>query len=293
MREWLGLGKFALLMEDSYSSNKGLKLQYFNSTGRIENSISIADLRIGSEYTLYFDDNYTGSIFILQNTLDIFKPNPVVTTSPGADVLHYVANFNDIANIYHLENGLHITIIPHTTSVTSNVFLNIIGSAEGYKPIWIRTIDGIAKLPDSNDNTDFLQANVPALLTYDTSDGGKWIVENPKTTRIYGSRLRLKNNTTYGCRLNFGDGDHVHLLEPSDDKLEIKADKINLLVRDLNTAKSVTISTVSDTSGSQSNMNDSNSIDVIAALKKVVVPSVTSDPTSPVVGEMWLRTDLL
>ncbi len=42
--------------------------------------------------------------------------------------------------------------------------------------------------------------------------------------------LRLKNSTNYGCILNFGDGDYVHISEPADDKLEIKGSNVDLVV---------------------------------------------------------------
>lgn len=44
--------------------------------------------------------------------------------------------------------------------------------------------------------------------------------------------LTLKNSTNYGCKLNFGDGDYVHISEPTDDCLEIKAKKINFVLSD-------------------------------------------------------------
>lgn len=44
--------------------------------------------------------------------------------------------------------------------------------------------------------------------------------------------LTLKNSTNYGCKLNFGDGDYVHLSEHTDDCLEIKAKKINFVLSD-------------------------------------------------------------
>ncbi len=40
--------------------------------------------------------------------------------------------------------------------------------------------------------------------------------------------LRLKNNSNYGLKINFGDRDYVHLHEFSDDKLRIKASKLYL-----------------------------------------------------------------
>ncbi len=40
--------------------------------------------------------------------------------------------------------------------------------------------------------------------------------------------LRLKGNGNYGNKLNFGDGDYVHMYEYEDDKLEIKASTLKL-----------------------------------------------------------------
>lgn len=42
--------------------------------------------------------------------------------------------------------------------------------------------------------------------------------------------LTLKGSTNYGRKLNFGDSDYVHISEPIDDCMEIKANKINFLL---------------------------------------------------------------
>ncbi len=42
--------------------------------------------------------------------------------------------------------------------------------------------------------------------------------------------LRLKGSGNYGNILNFGDGDYIHLSEPTDDKLEIKASNLDFKV---------------------------------------------------------------
>ncbi len=47
----------------------------------------------------------------------------------------------------------------------------------------------------------------------------------PLTGGTVTGNLRLKNNTLFGLKLNFGDGDYVYLYEPTDDFLEIKASK--------------------------------------------------------------------
>lgn len=47
----------------------------------------------------------------------------------------------------------------------------------------------------------------------------------PLTGGTVTGNLRLKNNTLFGLKLNFGDGDYVYFYEPTDDFLEIKASK--------------------------------------------------------------------
>lgn len=44
------------------------------------------------------------------------------------------------------------------------------------------------------------------------------------------SGVRLKGSGNYGSVLNFGDGDQVHISEPSDDSMEIKANSINFIL---------------------------------------------------------------
>lgn len=42
--------------------------------------------------------------------------------------------------------------------------------------------------------------------------------------------LRIKGSGNFGTKINLGDGDYVHIAEPTDDCLEIKAKKINFVV---------------------------------------------------------------
>lgn len=49
--------------------------------------------------------------------------------------------------------------------------------------------------------------------------------------------LRIKGSENYGTAINLGDGDYVHISEPTDDCLEIKAKKINFVVSDTTDAK--------------------------------------------------------
>lgn len=49
--------------------------------------------------------------------------------------------------------------------------------------------------------------------------------------------LTLKGSGNFGTQINLGDGDYVHIAEPTDDCLEIKAKKINFVVSDTTDAK--------------------------------------------------------
>ena len=49
-------------------------------------------------------------------------------------------------------------------------------------------------------------------------------------TTIQGNLTLKTASSNYGCKINFGDGDYVHLYEITDDKLEIKANNIDFVV---------------------------------------------------------------
>lgn len=56
----------------------------------------------------------------------------------------------------------------------------------------------------------------------------------PLTGGTFTGNVTIKKGTSnYGGKLNFGDGDYVHLYEKSDDKLEIKAKSIDLVCTNL------------------------------------------------------------
>ena len=52
--------------------------------------------------------------------------------------------------------------------------------------------------------------------------------------------LTLKGSGNYGTKINLGDGDYVHIAEPSDDCLEIKAKKLDFVLSDT-TSGSLTV----------------------------------------------------
>lgn len=63
-------------------------------------------------------------------------------------------------------------------------------------------------------------ANVPVNANVVTMDDGG----NVKLT----GNLTLKGSGNYGNKINFGDGDYVHISEPADDTLELKGTRIKL-----------------------------------------------------------------
>lgn len=80
----------------------------------------------------------------------------------------------------------------------------------------------------SPQNGDYTAAQVGALsASGGTVDGNVTVTGN----------LTLKGSGNYGNKINLGDGDYVHISEPTDDCLEIKAKKINFVVSDTSDAK--------------------------------------------------------
>ncbi len=49
-------------------------------------------------------------------------------------------------------------------------------------------------------------------------------------TTIQGNLTLKTASSNYGCKINFGDGDYVHISEPTDDNMEIKAKNVNFVV---------------------------------------------------------------
>lgn len=49
----------------------------------------------------------------------------------------------------------------------------------------------------------------------------------PSAGGTLSGNLTLKGSNNYGTKINFGDGDYVHISEPTDDHMEIKAKSVN------------------------------------------------------------------
>lgn len=60
----------------------------------------------------------------------------------------------------------------------------------------------------------------------------------PLTGGTLTGNLTVKNGTSnYGSKINLGDGDYVHISEPTDDCMEIKAKKVNFVLSDSTSSK--------------------------------------------------------
>ncbi|MEG2456080.1 MAG: hypothetical protein RSC08_07475 [Oscillospiraceae bacterium] len=55
----------------------------------------------------------------------------------------------------------------------------------------------------------------------------------PTTGGVLTGNLTLKGGGNYGTRINLGDGDYVHIAEPSDDKLELKGSNVDIVANSL------------------------------------------------------------
>lgn len=95
--------------------------------------------------------------------------------------------------------------------------------------------------------------------------------------------LTLKTDSSnFGTKLNFGDGDYVHLSEPTDDHLEIKASYVNFVIG-------------SGTPGTGKFTVNGIDIPLTAAssgntISKGTAAPTSSSPSSPKVGDIYIRT---
>lgn len=90
----------------------------------------------------------------------------------------------------------------------------------------------------------------------------------PLTGGTLSGNLTLKGSGNFGTKINFGDGDYVHISEPTDDNMEIKAKSVsfittaspgitanNLAIRGVVTASASTLYTANETTVTMPNSN--------------------------------------
>lgn len=128
-----------------------------------------------------------------------------------------------------------------------------------------------------------------------SSQGGKWYYDGneiatksdiPSTSdflKTSGGTLTgnvtIKNNTNYGTKLNFGDGDYVHIAEVYDDAMELKGSNIHLGIE---TSKAVWL---------QSSNSSTTKYKVVGTSTgyNTKIHVATSQPSTMSVGDIWFK----
>lgn len=128
-----------------------------------------------------------------------------------------------------------------------------------------------------------------------SSQGGKWYYDGneiatksdiPSTSDFFKTsggtltgNVTIKNNTNYGTKLNFGDGDYVHIAEVYDDAMELKGSNIHLGIE---TSKAVWL---------QSSNSSTTKYKVVGTSTgyNTKIHVATSQPSTMSVGDIWFK----
>lgn len=128
-----------------------------------------------------------------------------------------------------------------------------------------------------------------------SSQGGKWYYDGneiatksdiPSTSDFLktsggtlSGNVTIKNNTNYGTKLNFGDGDYVHIAEVYDDAMELKGSNIHLGIE---TSKAVWL---------QSSNSSTTKYKVVGTSTgyNTKIHVATSQPSTMSVGDIWFK----
>lgn len=132
-------------------------------------------------------------------------------------------------------------------------------------------------------------------LYISSSKGGKWYYNGneiatksdiPSTSNFFKTsggtltgNVTIKNNTNYGTKLNFGDGDYVHIAEVYDDAMELKGSNIHLGIE---TSKAVWL---------QSSNSSTTKYKVVGTSTgyNTKIHVATSQPSTMSVGDIWFK----
>lgn len=132
-------------------------------------------------------------------------------------------------------------------------------------------------------------------LYISSSQAGKWYYDGneiatksdiPSTSDFFKTsggtltgNVTIKNNTNYGTKLNFGDGDYVHIAEVYDDAMELKGSNIHLGIE---TSKAVWL---------QSSNSSTTKYKVVGTSTgyNTKIHVATSQPSTMSVGDIWFK----
>lgn len=135
----------------------------------------------------------------------------------------------------------------------------------------------------------------PVYLSTGTDKTGKWYYDGneiatksdiPSTSDFFKTsggtltgNVTIKNNTNYGTKLNFGDGDYVHIAEVYDDAMELKGSNIHLGIE---TSKAVWL---------QSSNISTTKYKVVGTSTgyNTKIHVATSQPSTMSVGDIWFK----
>lgn len=112
-------------------------------------------------------------------------------------------------------------------------------------------------------------------------DGTYWVAisSTSATQGYFTDNVTIKNNTNYGTKLNFGDGDYVHIAEVYDDAMELKGSNIHLGIE---TSKAVWL---------QSSNSSTTKYKVVGTSTgyNTKIHVATSQPSTMSVGDIWFK----
>lgn len=146
-----------------------------------------------------------------------------------------------------------------------------------------------------NTNSKRFEFSATDPLYISSSQGGKWYYDGneiatksdiPSTSDFFKTsggtltgNVTIKNNTNYGTKLNFGDGDYVHIAEVYDDAMELKGSNIHLGIE---TSKAVWL---------QSSNSSTTKYKVVGTSTgyNTKIHVATSQPSTMSVGDIWFK----
>lgn len=146
-----------------------------------------------------------------------------------------------------------------------------------------------------NTNSKRFEFSATDPLYISSSKGGKWYYNGneiatksdiPSTSNFFKTsggtltgNVTIKNNTNYGTKLNFGDGDYVHIAEVYDDAMELKGSNIHLGIE---TSKAVWL---------QSSNSSTTKYKVVGTSTgyNTKIHVATSQPSTMSVGDIWFK----